>query len=107
VVIIRYQHKCVMCEAGKYRSALDAKCLDCPMHSYPLQNSASMQDCTCLQGYQRATNLIDQDVSCIECSPGYYSTGPWPSRLVMSEGMVAVRSAERIAQEKTGLGVCS
>jgi len=106
-VIIRYQHKCVMCESGKYRSAVDSKCLDCPIHSTPLQNSASMQDCKCSAGYQRPTNLVDQYVSCKECSAGYYSAGPWPSRLFMREGMVAVKNAERFAHEKTGLGVCS
>jgi len=104
VVIIRYQHKCVVCEAGTYRSALDAKCLECPMHSTSPQNSDSMQDCTCLEGYQRATNTAF-GVSCLECSVGYYSTGPWPSRLVMSEGMGAVKGAERFASAKTGLGM--
>ena len=104
MVIIRYQHKCIMCKAGKYRSALDAKCLDCPIHSTSLQNSTSMQDCTCLPGYQHATNPMGPDVSCVECSAGYSSAGPWPSRLVMSEGMIAVKEAESLAHEKTGLG---
>jgi len=96
-----------MCESGKYCSALDAKCLDCPIHSTSLQNSASMQDCTCLEGYLYATSLMDADVSCKECSAGYSLAGPWPSRLVVSEGMVAVKNAEHFAHEKTGLGACS